>query len=480
MASILATIVTTADGLTWLATCAAQGAVLLGASWLGATLLRRGAAAARHQLWALGVVGALLLPLVGWALAALSLPSPLPVLSISSVTAPTVASTIEAAPQWITAGDAAGAAPSWPAWLALAWGAGALVLLARVVRGHLAARRLARAASPSIAPAWSLALREAAGSLGVTRAVTVLRSEAIGSPMTVGVVRPRVLLPADADAWSPARLRAVLVHELGHVRRHDTAIQLAAQLACALYWWNPLTWLAAARLRIEREHACDDLVLAAGVLPSDYASDLLDVARTMARDAHARAGAVCIVDASWTEARLRRILDASAPRRPPRARFRVAVRAVALAATVTLACTSSPPAPASSDATPRTALAPARATLVSVGPFSGPPSTRPRSSFEGGVDLPQVTATLEGRLGELEQCYRRRLAVKLGLAGTVLAHWTIAERGEVPDVCITSSTVDDQELSDCVNALVVAGGFPAPRAGSVAVTYPFVFAPPAR
>ncbi|MBA3538067.1 MAG: M56 family metallopeptidase, partial [Deltaproteobacteria bacterium] len=160
--------------------------------------------------------------------------------SISSLDAPAV---------FVTAGRTIDASPSWPAWLAIAWAVGALIVAVRLARGHLAARRLAHTAEPSVPESWSVALREAAASLALTKRVELLRSERIGSPMTIGVLRPRVLLPAAADAWSPERLRAVLVHELGHVRRHDTIIQLAAQLGCALYWWNPLAWLAAARLR---------------------------------------------------------------------------------------------------------------------------------------------------------------------------------------------------------------------------------------
>ena len=87
-----------------------------------------------------------------------------------------------------------------------------------------------------------------------------------------------ILLPDSADEWSPSDREAALLHELSHIRRADRRTQALAQLACALYWFNPLTWIAAGALARERERACDDEVLKAGIRPSAYASLLLDLA----------------------------------------------------------------------------------------------------------------------------------------------------------------------------------------------------------
>src|SRR5207248_6884747 len=93
---------------------------------------------------------------------------------------------------------------------------------------------------------------------------TLLRSGRFGIPVTWGVVYPVVLLPDDADDWADERRRYVLVHEMAHVKRVDAFTQLVAQLVLAAFWFDPFVWLAAHRMRVEREHACDDYVLREG------------------------------------------------------------------------------------------------------------------------------------------------------------------------------------------------------------------------
>ena len=99
--------------------------------------------------------------------------------------------------------------------------------------------------------------------------------------MVWGVWRAHLLLPSSAEQWPRARLRAVMLHELAHVRRRDPLTLMLAQLARAVHWFNPLAWIAVHRLRVEQEQACDDCVLRAGVKPSDYASDVLEIATAL-------------------------------------------------------------------------------------------------------------------------------------------------------------------------------------------------------
>jgi hypothetical protein len=155
--------------------------------------------------------------------------------------------------------------------------------------------------------------------------------------MAWGLMHAQVLLPAEAEDWPLDRQRVVLLHELAHVKRRDSVTQMLAHLACATYWFNPLVWFAAQRLRAERERACDDLVLAAGTRGSDYADHLLDIARSLRSGAWPTWSAVTMAHRSQLEGRLMAILDPALSRRSPTRRAIVAFAIMAVVAIVSLA-----------------------------------------------------------------------------------------------------------------------------------------------
>ena len=103
-----------------------------------------------------------------------------------------------------------------------------------------------------------------AAELEIRRPVRVVHSPTVSTPMAWGILRPALLLPANAVSWSADRRRAVVLHELAHVKRRDCLIHVLAQAARAVHWFNPLAWVGTRRLRAERERACDDLVLNSG------------------------------------------------------------------------------------------------------------------------------------------------------------------------------------------------------------------------
>jgi hypothetical protein len=142
-------------------------------------------------------------------------------------------------------------------------------------------------------------------------------------PMAFGCANPTVLLPANAEQWPFARRRDVMMHELAHVARRDCLTQLVAQAACALYWFNPLVWIAARALRGERERACDDVVVRAGARPSEYATHLLQVARDLRVPRATSLATVCMARRSQLSDRLLAILDERRNRRTVSRRFAV-------------------------------------------------------------------------------------------------------------------------------------------------------------
>ena len=197
----------------------------------------------------------------------------------------------------------------WTDWIAVCWAGGVLFLLARLIVGigavwHLSARSNPfNGSTPHVLPDW-------------TRPVSIRQSDAVTVPMVWGLFRPVILLPADADEWEPEQQRAVLLHELAHIQRQDWLMQTIAHITCAVYWFNPLLWFAARRMRAESERACDDHVLNAGYQSTDYAQHLLDIVRNVKALHPAPRTTVAMVRPSKIEGRLRTILAEHRNRRP--------------------------------------------------------------------------------------------------------------------------------------------------------------------
>ena len=212
-------------------------------------------------------------------------------------------------------GEAPLAVP-WLAALALLWAAGLGLGLSSFARSLVAARRIVRNGETFRDPAWGRLMGELGARLGLRRAVAMVTSRQAAVPLTAGCLRPTIVLPAGCDAWPDDRRRVVLAHELVHVARRDVLWQMAARLACAIYWFHPLVWLAAWRLRVEREIACDDAVLSLGEQPSRYASHLLDVASSLSGRVCRPSTAVATVTGNSVEKRIRSILHPTLCRKP--------------------------------------------------------------------------------------------------------------------------------------------------------------------
>jgi len=309
---------------------------VMGAALIVARSLRRASAATRHLVWTLALAGTLALPVLvvlvpqrpvavmPSTLAARWLPLP----SWSEPRPADRDGRFEAAETTPAASTAA--APGVKAtdvrprpvesdaiprrtlpMLVVLWIAGTVIVLARITIGHVLLRRSAHRAQPITSGPWRTLLRRLTSVVGLGTPPALLRLPNTAMPMTWGLMRPAVLLPDGADDWPDARREVVLLHELAHIRRRDCLTQALAQLACALYWFNPIVWIAARRVRTERELACDDLVLRHGATAPTYAAELLELARTL-RDVRGGALAtVAMARRSQLEGRLLAILNPS-------------------------------------------------------------------------------------------------------------------------------------------------------------------------
>lgn len=162
---------------------------------------------------------------------------------------------------------------------------------------------------------WTTLIEQTPAIAHLARRVRVMESENTAMPMTWGIMSPTLLVPSSSERWPEWQCRNILLHELAHVERRDCLTQFVAQVACAVYWFNPLVWIAAHQMRIERELACDDHVISAGSRPSDYAANLLEVARTLRAPSFTSQSAIAMARPSQLSGRLLAVLDTNRNRR---------------------------------------------------------------------------------------------------------------------------------------------------------------------
>lgn len=316
------------SGTIWIVGVAVKGTAVLLVVLLAAAALRRASAGLRHLVWTGGILAVLLLPLVSlvlpWQLPVESVRVPAVSLSsgdtgLSEASAgPAEDPTVGAVSRATGARESStsGIARVTPIeWLFVIWGLGVIFFLGRLGYGAILARRVLSGAAPLDSPDWTHPLIEAADRLAVARLPLLLTNENVQMPVVCGIVKPAIVVPAEARDWTDRRRRAVLCHELAHIRRLDLPANLFGRLACALYWFNPLIWVAARQLRAESERACDDFVLGVGTRPSEYADHLLQIVG-VARHAQAPSVAIPIAQRREFEGRMLAILDQDARRDP--------------------------------------------------------------------------------------------------------------------------------------------------------------------
>ena len=181
----------------------------------------------------------------------------------------------------------------------IAWAAGFLWCFARWVRASR--HRIPAVRLPSTAEVE--ALRGAAVELRI--------APADQAPGSWGIWKPQIVLPAAlAEQLAAAELRAVVAHELAHIRRHDNLMAAVVRATISVFWFHPLLWWIERRMLAEREAACDELVLAGGAQPEDYVSGILKVCRMAFRGPVTHAG----IAGSNLQSRMEEIMSANTKR----------------------------------------------------------------------------------------------------------------------------------------------------------------------
>jgi TonB family protein len=288
---------------------------------LAAVMLHRRSAALRHWILAASMAAALATPLLiqiapSWTPPVIALPTstqshpPAPTPST-----PRIGITTTVQRESTTTAPTEGGIAVAIVLLAI-WSIGVSVNLAGLLMGFWRLHRIAARATIIREGPWADAARHLSEHLGVRTPVRLLQSDRPAVLVTWGLFRPKVLLPIDAPSWDADRIRVVLAHELAHVQRHDWAVQMGGELLRIACWFNPLVWLAASRLRLESERACDDAVVNLGVSGRAYALHLVELARQFGR-ARAIYPAVAIVPRpSSLERRVKAMLNPRLSRRP--------------------------------------------------------------------------------------------------------------------------------------------------------------------
>jgi TonB family protein len=298
--------------LTFLIACCAKATILLACAWTTVIALRRRSSALRHHVWAAAILALLVLPflallLPAWHSSALG--------SAAALWSPahrnTASSNSYAIPSIII--EAVAASPAFNN-LVIAvlfvWALGFSFVFLRLAAGLARLAWVSAHAKPIFDEDWMRTVFKLSQFHRLARSVRLLQcGSSLAMPLTWGIFRPVIVLPSDATDWPEDRRRIVLSHELAHIARNDWLLQICAELTRAIYWFHPLVWLAAAQLRQESERACDDAVLLSGIAPSHYASQLLDLARTLKNSHHGWSTALAIARPTNLERRFIAMLN---------------------------------------------------------------------------------------------------------------------------------------------------------------------------
>ena len=390
----------------------------------GATIgffLRNRSASTQRAVWALTLAASLGLPL-GIALTPAWRVAVIPTDEIAALVKPIRPATTESAPTTVSAAptidpviasqpqtpsvitnSTGSGLPSVPVILAIVWMAGVVLVLARMGIGLIGLHRVVRRSARLADDDWQRLLRNEAKLAGVERPVQLLSTGDVSTPLTFGFRSPKIILPEESSEWTQEHRAVVIRHEMAHIASADAGACLIAGFAGAVYWFHPMVWIAAARLRRAQERACDDRVLTLGVAPADYAGHLLEVARSAREIGMPGFVSVAMARPSQLEGRLLAVLNDSNDRRTLTTQSKVGGIGAAFAGLILLSAFS-PVKSASADVETTSSSAivdepvvtqPASLVQSSVVPFTSIPTTASRTKNVSADSVIEKTLTVQ-------------------------------------------------------------------------------------
>jgi beta-lactamase regulating signal transducer with metallopeptidase domain len=230
-----------------------EGLALAGLSWTALHFFGARSSMTRFAVWFSTLLVIAGLPLLSWIRSPLQYESHLPELTLSS---------------------------GWAAGAFAAWATIASVLLVRLglsLRHVMRLRQDCQEIEAGSLPALKEAVQEFSNKRA--RCIQLLVSDDLRVPTALGFFRPAVVLPSwTLRDLSPDELRVIVLHELAHLRRWDDWTNLAQQFVKAIFFFHPAVWWIDSRLALEREIACDDMVLDRTASARTYAASLVSVA----------------------------------------------------------------------------------------------------------------------------------------------------------------------------------------------------------
>jgi beta-lactamase regulating signal transducer with metallopeptidase domain len=238
-----------------------QGTLIAGILYVALRRTPAQRAETRYALAVLALAGIVLAGLVTWAWLDLDKRTPIPVVSSKAVT---VTSTKMIQPSFIDAAPFQEPAKitSWTSWAAGVWFTGIGVMFLRTLFHLLGAGRLRREAKLTDDQTILNLVNHLRRLMNITQQVRVCVSEHLATPAVLGVLWPTILVPASMLSGIPAdQLRAILAHELAHIRRYDYLVNLIQMFIEILFFFNPAVWWISRQIRIEREACCDQIAV---------------------------------------------------------------------------------------------------------------------------------------------------------------------------------------------------------------------------